>query len=863
MKFNYYSLNENLLEKIDFNNETIYILDNFSDKNILEKEYKKDIFEKNPLFLTWSEFKERVFLTDKFLLKEEKRTLLLYKSLTTDLKEKLKINSYYDFIDYGENLLKFYKELKTYKIEDLGNLEPWQEKNYGIMKRVYENFTILLEENNYIVPEFLENLEFLDLKGLGEYKNIKFINIFDFTPIKKDLLTKLQNEFLLEFHLKMAKKSFDEKNLKFLGLDLDDSIICNTEIFEVKDKFESLINVVNDISEDNTYRIYSCDFKNLDYGKLVSENFIKKNGKIVFEESKLYRFLEQINEILVSKTVINGEVCYKIDSFILALENIEFCKYFGIRDFQTSFIVKNFVKEEYKYINTKILMENNKNDFDLGSFIKIFDFVKDLSEFKSLKNFTEFLSNTELFNYKAFNEERFSDIFAKYFEALTEIESNEMLNIQFNWSEFFNKNGLSEALFKLILKYLKHKSLEEVKLESYGVEISDFSEKLNLNIDKGIIIDICNDTYPEKAKGQFLLNNKQRKTLGLKTYEDEKELLRYNFFQRIATIGKSKIYSLKNIELNIDSSSFVDELILLKSLEIKTPKYSAKDLSNFVKTIFDKVEFIESNKIEGDFLPKDIKDLGENFYLGAYDYSDSKSCLYRFYLKHIGKIEKIDREINYDFENRTMGIIIHRLYEEIFREYHQEFLTGTFVIGKEKIKTVFEKILKREVYKIPQELNLYFKEIIMPIYIDTAYNFLLELQKTLENEEIKSFVEEKSAKRDILEEPISLGIKGRGDLIIETSGNNYIIDIKTGGSNSEQLPFYERLYFEDNESTKKFIYNAWEGKLLENTNILTTDELKMDLKDFLEKEKYTRAEKIATCRTCDYVEICRMRWENE
>jgi len=151
----------------------------------------------------------------------------------------------------------------------------------------------------------------------------------------------------------------------------------------------------------------------------------------------------------------------------------------------------------------------------------------------------------------------------------------------------------------------------------------------------------------------------------------------------------------------------------------------------------------------------------------------------------------------------------------------------------------------------------------MPRYIDGSYNFLKELEILTKNEEIKSFVEEKSAKKDILSEPLNLGIKGRGDLVIEGSVNNYIIDIKTGGSNSEQLPFYERLYFEENQSTKKFIYNAWDSKLAENVNILTTDELKMDLKTFVEKEKYTRAEKIGTCRTCDYVDICRMRWENE
>ena len=261
MKFNYYSLQENLLGKIVLNNETIYILDSFSDKNILEKQYEKEIFSKNPLFLTWSEFKEKLFLTDSFMLKEEKRTLLLYKAIPQELKEKLNMKTYYDFIDYGENLLKFLKELNAYKINDLGKLEVWQQKSFDIIKIIYENFYKLLKEYNYIVPELLENMEYFNTHFFVGYKNIEFINIFSFTEIEKDMLKELNKSFNLSVNLKMNKASFDESNLEFLGLSLDKNIEFPVEIFEVKDKFETMINLVENISKDSEYKaLYFCDF---------------------------------------------------------------------------------------------------------------------------------------------------------------------------------------------------------------------------------------------------------------------------------------------------------------------------------------------------------------------------------------------------------------------------------------------------------------------------------------------------------------------------------------------------------------------------------------------------------------------------
>ena len=861
MRFNYYSLGDDLLDKISLNNETIYILDSFSDKNILESQYKKEIFEKNPLFLTWSEFKEKTFLTDKFLLKEEKRTLLLYKAISPELKEKLNMRTYYDFIDYGENLLKFFKETRAYKVESLGDLEKWQEDSYETIRKIEKSFYKLLEDYNYIVPELLEDMKFFNTDFFQGYKNIEFINIFNFTEVEKNMLKNLNKDFNLNFMLKMGKASFDEENLEFLGLSLDESLKFNVEIFEVKDKFETMLNLVDDINNDKEYKIYSCDFENNKINSLISKNFISKKENPKFEESKLYKFLELIGQILEAKEIINGKKVYKIQEFFLALESNEFCRYFKINDFLVKKLEELFLKDEYKYINQEIIENHYRAPENFTGIKTLFDFLEELYNCKTLKDFTSFLSNS--FEYKAFQEEKYSNLFDKYFEALTEIESNEMLEIDFEFNNIFDKNSLTESLFKLILKYLKAKPIDYLSLKTSETSLEDFADKIYLDKNKAIIIDISNETYPQKPKAQFLLNNKQKKKLGLPNTDKDKELMRYNFFCRLSSFESAKIYSIKNSEQNIDSSSFVDELMLNYGIEKTSVKYNSSDLSSLVKRLFNSELYIEAQALDKDYLPKENKDFGETYKFGAYGYNNSQKCLYQFFLNDLYKLDFVNRDIDYDFENRTMGIIIHSLYEKVFTEYEESIKNGDFTISKSKVNEIFYRIYRDNLYKIPKELTQYFLEILIPHYEESVQGLFYELSKELYGAKIEKFKEEENKEEILLQDEINLGIRGRADLVIESDRAKYIIDIKTGGAISSQLNFYELLYFGEGDTAKKYIYNAWGKKFEEKKEALSMDEFKVTLREFLDKEKYYRAEKKGTCRSCKYQNICRMRSDNE
>ena len=123
MKFQYLSYRDDIFESIVDETPKIYVFDKVSNKNLAKDYYLKltgSPMGKRSEFLTTGELKERIFLADKIMLKEEKPVLLFYQALGPELKKSLKIDNYYDIIDTAENFLGFYRLLNEFQIDTVG-----------------------------------------------------------------------------------------------------------------------------------------------------------------------------------------------------------------------------------------------------------------------------------------------------------------------------------------------------------------------------------------------------------------------------------------------------------------------------------------------------------------------------------------------------------------------------------------------------------------------------------------------------------------------------------------------------------------------------------------------------------------------
>lgn len=866
MNFKYLSFSDKLSDYIKNNEDTIYIFRNNRELNLYKNnDEEKDIFKKDSLFFTMSQFREQLFTTNKFVLKEEKRTLLFYEAISTQLKKEKGIKSYYDIIDYAENFLNFYRELREYKVEKLSKLEAWQEKSYEELEVLKFRYEELLDKYNYTTPDRIFHMDNFSTNIFSTYKNIIFVNIINFTPFEREFIGELKKKFNIDFLLQMPKGDFDEENLKFKSLNLGEFLGTKINICEVSEKNFQILDSIKYLDEDSN--LISCDFDNLNYDKLLNQELISKNSDVPLSEVRIFKFLSLIHSILDEKEKSLKTPLYKSSTFLLAFEDEDFRKYFNLSDFDYDYFMKIYINENVKYITSKEIefaISKDKNISFYTKFQDILNFLDEVSQLETLKDIVDFLGNLEKFNYIFFDQEEYEDLIPKYFEVLSEILSIEMLEYKPNWALYFE--DVNTSLLLLLLKYMRHKNCTKLIKGKY--QINNYDDYANIQ-GKLIILDASASTLPKKRKVDFLLSDKQKKENKLSSSELNRELERYYFFQKIFTNEEVRIYSLKNEDKNIDSSPFVEELIL--NYKVNYEKYKASQANIFIKNFFENKEDFSLETDELDNLKKTKENLcakSKFIKLGSYTFSNLEACAYNFYLSSILDLEKYPREMDYKLDNRIIGIIIHEALELIADKKQREILQGDYTLSEEVIKETFTSVFQRKSKYIPRNYRNYYSKIMFPIFIEGIKNFYNSLEAKIEFQELTSFAQEKSKELEIYKEKdIEFLLSARTDLIIETQGKNYIIDYKTGGGKGEQLDFYSIVYYGEGDRAEKYIYNAWESKWIEKedkgSNTLMKEDVVNTIKSFVADKIYRRTEKQALCKACNYVDICRMRWEGE
>ena len=145
-------LKEILSEEFDKNEENLYVFENSSSFFEIKREYLKtyqNIFSNFKLLNSY-DFYEKLFETDKIVIKEEKQVVLFYNSLNDSIKKNLKIKNYYDAIDIAYNFYALFSEMQEYKVdysdkEKIG-LEKWQEKTLKSNQKAQEELADHIEK---------------------------------------------------------------------------------------------------------------------------------------------------------------------------------------------------------------------------------------------------------------------------------------------------------------------------------------------------------------------------------------------------------------------------------------------------------------------------------------------------------------------------------------------------------------------------------------------------------------------------------------------------------------------------------------------------------------------------------------------
>ncbi len=881
MKFEYLSYRDDIFESIVDETPKIYVFDKVSNKNLAKDYYLKltgSPMGKRSEFLTTGELRERIFLTDKILLKEEKPVLLFYQAISPELKRSLKIDNYYDIIDTAENFLGFYRLLNEFQIDAIGELEGWQEEIYKNFQDIKANYDRLLEKYAYTIQSNVEKIDKLDFFLLGEYSEIVFVNKLYFSPLEKNILSRLCETFEVKVYLQILKGDFDEDSLCLKRVSCPADLKTKITMIKSEDRFVQLINFLSFIEKDS-FVVLDADSESSEYKNMLSKNFIKSKSEIRLAESRIFLFLSKWHQILNGAEISENALYIRTADLLDSMNSEVFREYYQIdADTYKEFI--RLVSDDYRYMTKSFLdqLAASRNPV-FAKIARIPEDIETLHSFKSLGEFTAFLGDKEHFDFTRLDDLEFKDSVQKYFEALSEVLSIEHMGILDGWEVYFSKNKISEGLFRLILKYLRHKPLtytEIVKNEEH-ISIENILDVGDVKRRKLVILNAYEGIIPSKGRNGFLFTDTQKESLGILAHEDTSLLEKHNLFRHIFSCDEVWIFTLENEGKNIEASSFLEELRINYNLDFESTEYSEAECMQTVSEILASDTFIKNSKdILGDSYSKrkDLIKLSHEDFKGSldissYSYNELIKCRYYFFLKRIASLQEEIFKPEYKIDAKLLGIISHNLMEEVARLKSGEVKRGNFSLKKEKLQKILEDQLSRNHLKIPMDYLKYYKKIIFPIVVEGVEKFYLELEKGFSNEKIKTFSPERRNKELLfqnIDSGLNICLTGTMDLLVETEASNHIYDYKTGRGDISQLDFYSILFYGESNLAHKYIYSILDSELIpegSRKNMLSRDLLVSEIKNFLSDKKYSRTDKNSICRVCEYAQICQMRWENE
>ena len=904
-------LKEILSEEFDKNEENLYVFENSSSFFEIKREYLKtyqNIFNNFKLLNSY-DFYEKLFETDKIVIKEEKQVVLFYNSLNDSIKKNLKIKNYYDAIDIAYNFYALFSEMQEYKVdysdkEKIG-LEKWQKKTFDTLIKINKNIEKKVQEKGLILPYMLRRKENISDAFIKKYKKICFINKVKFTPFEEETIEILESKGIeVENKLQLGKNDFDEKKLQIKDSfslpeneEFERNFSVNIEIHEYENKFAQLLGMIKklysrDILEEdvNNCKIYdlqgNIENNETDY-HLLNQSKIKYNLEITMQKTKIYKVLELLYNILESVRVIhkeNGKKFYmfKVKEMYSAYKSDNFLSTFSLG--KTYHFFQFFANENYKYISKEQLnkfVEENEDgkkflyENEVKILMKFMEELERILSFSTLKDFEDYLS--ELFNK---NDIEGSNVRDKYFEALSEMRVLEEFDFDDLWEGFFGKN-ISASLLKLFLKYLDKKaiSLDLEKISEEDAEqysINDFSSISEIS-KKNLIFLNLQDTFPEVRVNNFLFSKIQREKIGLPVSEEEKKIENFKLINNILNAENVYLSYIKNIDENKDCSGIVEEIRLKYGKEVIKNEILEKDELEFVKRYFTEYKW-EKRKI-GKFIKskpkKDLESLKDTrLNLGYYSFEKMEKFEYGYYLENmIGKteIEEIDEKIS----PLMFGSIIHSVYEKIVKENKKKIESFEYDADINEIKKILNEVLSFYEYKMPQEFIKFYSEISFEEIARSVKNFFRQLKEEMLNQsEIEIYSEEKvrlDKEKNIYK---NVYINGRMDLYIKTAMEKIFVDYKSGKLDKKekienaqrQLDYYSIMLEEnDGKEIKKWIVDTWNGEIIKDerdTPSLTEDDIKNVLEKYYRNEYYSIGEKKPkTFNYRTYKDIC--RWEEE
>ncbi len=885
--------------------KTVFIFPTKTNKHHAQKLFQDKWSFDTTLFLTMEELKDLVFISHFPILKEEKRTLAFYQALDEKHKQYFKIKNYFQSIELAQQFFEFWEEFNEelveknnvlQKVSSRTELLDWQKDAYQHISDIKTKYEQFIKTKGFEDNIFLRKKENINFESFRDFEKIVVVNQYYYTQLEKHIIRQLANSVKkVEIYFQHMEQNGRDKIFSSKPISLKDMPDKNYRtkkvcIFECKNEFSMITSLLQTIhkskitdKQNSEIQIVDQSFRDKPYAQFLAINKFKINSSINFTNTSIFCFFYSVYKLIDSMIYETGEKneLLPIQTLLDAVVNNNFFNYI-LKDTrsqsankaqeQTLDFLYYLIENDFKYIDLSkkyvtIFPPNKANKFIL----LIIDFIKNILEINSIRDLIlkigERDSLISIENIISENERNYSEIKETFFQALGDFSTIELLNIVPDLNDLFGfqkdktkKMIRSAGLLKLFVDYLKAKSVKLNYVFPAGNEnrlsINNLEDTRNISYEKVAVLNVSEDNIPSPRKTQFLFTEKQRGILGLKTYEEIREREKYYFFRLLLNSKVVYLFTLKNMDQNLERSSFLEEIVLFlgKKVTLQTEQVKDKNYHGVYDYFLNKSAYRvnKENSRQSPFfrlpLKKEIDFPENNLDLASYSIAALLENPFMFYVRQLCGLDEKSKKVETDFSNKLIGNIVHDVINEIWRQLiefeHSPIFGFDFdKVNKSKIRQAVAAVLggHKIYYQFPQNYSqTYFKEIIIPIVEHGTEEFFRILKKRtifgskqieVIPEKEYGYIEETGYKELIPGADNELGlnvrIRGRADLRILLQDENFysIFDYKTGGFDKRQLLIYELYYYliehpEMAEQVNSYFYFVFDEKMDELKKLL-------------------------------------------
>lgn len=826
-------LNQNILlaalSEID-EEKCLLLFPTHKSKQEVKKLYQPNWDFSEHQFYTMDEWKESLFVADKPVLKEEKRTLAFYLSLSNESKEFFRIRNYHQSIEFTHNFFNFWEELaeelvsneNIFKVLSIKQTAgDWQLNTYHQLLEIKQDYQHYLERSGFSDAIFVRELA--NLADIITFSKIIVVNQFYFTNFEKQLLNRFEEKVVILSQI--PKNCFEEESLSistdFNAEHIKPFVQNKLKIYTSKDQLQMIAQLTSELSNPENATIIDFQFAKQSYAYLLSNQKFAIPITLSFSSTRFYRFFQIISELLNSIIREGKPFLLSMQSIISLVSDDDILAYF-IRNINQREAIRIYlfqlIDNDFKYLDQEYFRQR-ENEF-LPEFEKLFIFLNDILQIGNIKDLTGFIEAKLDLDYLLSDLKDITNIVEVCFASLADFASIEKIELVTNWKQIFPSNQAANLLI-LFLDYLKPKTLQcETDFLEKRTTITTLHDSRNLIFENLFVLNVVEGVLPDRKHTQFLFSENQRKELGLKTYEDITLRDKYYFYRLLCNSKQVVAFTRYNLEENVEISSFLEEL-KLHDLIIDM---DGSDHSNLHRQLFHQLLIHNDFSIpEKKYLPKKFfsfpfekEDFPTNkLSLSFYKWEKLKNNPFEFYLEFVAGTKARVAEISNDFSSKLIGNIAHEIISLVWKrllelynsnKFQHNFINNTKLYVEQAISH-YLKYNHNFKYISPHNFsNRYFQNIFIPILANGIENFFYRLHNDLKLSEkmISVFPETDRTleKKYSQVADLEIWLRGRPDLRIHTKEQNFIFDFKTGNSAyaklkryNQQLQFYEEIYY--------------------------------------------------------------------